>query len=95
MGDAGYVVKGRGNEESLRSASHGAGRVMSRSKARKTITRSMIKSYLAERKITLMGGDTDEAPHVYKPIEQVMAAQSDLVKVIGRFSPRIVRMDGK
>jgi tRNA-splicing ligase RtcB len=42
-----------------------------------------------------MGGDTDEAPHVYKPIEQVMAAQSDLVKVIGRFSPRIVRMDGK
>lgn len=95
MGDAGYVVEGLGNEASLHSASHGAGRLMSRSQARKTITRSMIKSYLGERRITLMGGDTDEAPHVYKPIDQVMAAQTELVKVIGKYSPRIVRMDGK
>ncbi|MCA9889417.1 MAG: RtcB family protein [Anaerolineae bacterium] len=95
MGDAGYVVQGIGNEESLKSASHGAGRVMSRSQARKQITRNMIRAYLKERDVTLFGGDTDEAPHVYKPIDEIIAAQSDLISVVAKFTPRIVRMDGK
>ncbi|MCA9882565.1 MAG: RtcB family protein [Anaerolineae bacterium] len=95
MGDAGYVVQGIGNEESLKSASHGAGRVMSRSQARKQITRNMIRAYLKERDVTLFGGDSDEAPHVYKPIDEIIAAQSDLISVVAKFTPRIVRMDGK
>lgn len=95
MGDAGYVVEGLANEQSLKSASHGAGRIMSRSQARKQITRNMIRSYLKERDITLFGGDTDEAPHVYKRIDDIIAAQDDLIRVVARFTPRIVRMDGK
>ncbi|MAU10992.1 MAG: RNA-splicing ligase RtcB [Anaerolineaceae bacterium] len=95
MGDAGYVVEGLANEQSLKSASHGAGRIMSRSQARKQITRNMIRSYLKDRDVTLFGGDTDEAPHVYKRIDDIIAAQDDLIKVVARFTPRIVRMDGK
>ncbi len=95
MGDAGYVVRGRGVMESINSASHGAGRVMSRRQAKQSITRSQQKSYLQERGIKLMGGDLDEAPQAYKNIEAVIAAQSDLVDVVGQFAPRVVRMDGK
>ncbi|MBP7686887.1 MAG: RtcB family protein [Thermoflexales bacterium] len=92
MGDAGYVVRGRGDAQSINSASHGAGRAMSRKKADETITRHARDTYLRERGVTLLGGAVDESPQAYKPIEQVIAAQSDLVEIIGRFSPRIVRM---
>ncbi len=92
MGDAGYVVRGRGDAQSINSASHGAGRAMSRKKADETITRHARDTYLRERDVTLLGGAVDESPQAYKPIEQVIAAQSDLVEIIGRFSPRIVRM---
>lgn len=95
MGDAGYVVRGRGVMSSINSASHGAGRTMSRSQARKSITASQQKTYLQERGIKLIGGDLDEAPQAYKNIEEVIAAQSDLVDIVGKFTPRIVRMDGK
>lgn len=95
MGDAGYVVRGKGNAQALNSASHGAGRLMSRKQAKQTITKSMRNAYLKQRKITLIGGGLDEAPQAYKPIETVINAQSDLVDVVGRFTPRIVRMDGK
>lgn len=94
MGDAGYVVRGRGVNASLNSASHGAGRVMSRRQAKNTITKSEQKKYLKERGVKLIGGDLDEAPQAYKPIDQVIAAQQDLVDIVGRFAPRIVRMDG-
>lgn len=94
MGDAGYVVRGLGNVESLDSAAHGAGRLMSRKAARRSITAGMQRSYLAERGVKLLGGDLDESPQVYKPIDEVMAAQADLVSVVGKFQPRIVRMDG-
>jgi len=95
MGDAGYVVRGKGNNSAINSASHGAGRLMSRSKARTSITKSMQKKYLKERDITLIGGDLDESPQAYKRIEDVIAAQSELVDIIGEFKPIIVRMDGK
>ncbi len=92
MGDAGYVVRGRGVSESLNSASHGAGRLMSRRQAKETITRSARDGYLRERGVTLLGGGIDESPQAYKPINAVIAAQADLVQIIGRFTPKIVRM---
>ncbi len=95
MGDSGFVVRGKGNNKAINSASHGAGRMFSRSKAKQTITKTMRNNYLKERDITLIGGDLDESPQAYKRIEDVILAQSDLVDVIGEFKPVIVRMDGK
>jgi tRNA-splicing ligase RtcB len=93
MGDPGYVVRGKGNESSINSASHGAGRLMSRTQAFKTIPEERWRSYLADRGVTLMGGSLDEAPMAYKDIEAVVGLQDDLVDLVGRFTPRIVRMD--
>ena len=92
MGDIGYVVRGRGNAESLNSASHGAGRLMSRTEAKETLTKTMRDQYLREKGVTLLGGGLDESPQAYKNINDVIAAQSDLVEVIARFRPRIVMM---
>jgi tRNA-splicing ligase RtcB len=92
MGDAGYLVRGLGVAESLTSASHGAGRLMSRKAALNAISKSTRDDYLKERGVTLLGGGMDESPQAYKPIDTVIAAQHDLVEVIGKFSPRIVRM---
>ncbi|MCE1252311.1 MAG: RtcB family protein [Anaerolineae bacterium] len=92
MGDAGYVVRGRGNQASLDSASHGAGRLMSRKAAINLISKSTRDAYLKQRNITLLGGGLDESPQAYKPITQVIAAQQELVEIVGRFMPRIVRM---
>ena len=92
MGDVGYVVRGRGNADSLNSASHGAGRLMSRTKAFETLTKTMRDQYLREKGVTLLGGGLDESPQAYKNINEVIAAQSELVEVIARFRPRIVMM---
>ncbi|GAB1472434.1 RtcB family protein [Chloroflexota bacterium] len=92
MADAGYLVRGRGVSESLQSASHGAGRRMSRKAAINSISKHERDDYLKERNITLLGGGIDESPQAYKQIEDVIAAQHDLVEVLGKFTPRIVRM---
>ncbi len=92
MGDAGYVVRGRGVSESLESASHGAGRRMSRKAAINSISKRERDDYLKERGVTLLGGGIDESPQAYKPIDEVITAQHDLVDVIGKFTPKIVRM---
>jgi tRNA-splicing ligase RtcB len=92
MGDAGYVVRGRGVSDSLESASHGAGRLMSRKVAINSISKLARDEYLKERGVTLLGGGMDESPQAYKPIDSVIAAQQDLVDVLGKFTPRIVRM---
>ncbi len=92
MGDAGYLVRGKGASAGLDSASHGAGRLMSRTAALNSISKLARDSYLKERGVTLLGGGLDESPQAYKPIDQVIAAQQELVDVIGKFSPRIVRM---
>ena len=92
MGDAGYVVRGNGVAASINSASHGAGRKMSRRSATDSITKTMRDRYLQERGVTLLGGGLDESPQAYKDIESVIAAQSDLVEIVGKFSPKIVRM---
>ncbi|MGI8905728.1 MAG: RtcB family protein [Candidatus Sumerlaeaceae bacterium] len=97
MGDPGFVVRGKGNAKSLNSASHGAGRRLSRKAAKASITRHQIKSYLAERGVELISAGVDEAPMAYKNIHEVMAAQQDLVQPIATFRPRMVLMatDGK
>jgi tRNA-splicing ligase RtcB len=92
MGDPGYVVKGKGLGESINSASHGAGRKLGRKAAISAITRKMRDEYLQQRGVTLLGGGLDESPQAYKDIEVVIAAQNDLVEVMGKFTPRIVKM---
>jgi len=88
----GFLVRGKGEEEALNSASHGAGRQMSRTQAIKTLKSSDIKAVLSDHGIELIGAGKDEAPMAYKDIHQVMAAQGDLVDVVAIFTPKIVRM---
>jgi len=93
MIDPGYIVTGKGNPNSLFSASHGAGRKMSRKKAKESITGSELKKRLKQNGVTTIGGNVDEAPMTYKNIEEVMRSQKDLVNIEGKFYPQIVRMD--
>jgi len=89
----GFIVEGTGNCLSLQSASHGAGRVMSRSACKNSLTKSAMLKDLEEHGVELIGGALDESPRAYKDIHRVMKLQEELVHVLGIFSPRIVRMD--
>ena len=93
MSSPAFIVRGKGIAQSLQSASHGAGRKLSRQKARSTVTRSAMNKHLKQMNIDLIGGGPDEAPLAYKDIHEVMRNQQDLVESIGTFLPRIVRMD--
>jgi len=90
----GFIVKGRGEIAAVNSASHGAGRLMSRSRAQESITQKAMKDELRKHGVTLMGGGLDEAPFAYKDINVVMQSQASLVDIVGRFMPRIVKMEG-
>lgn len=90
----GFLVRGKGNPDSINSASHGAGRAMSRTMAKKTLSPEEVEMHLREVGIELIGAGLDEAPMAYKDITKVMEAQKDLVDVVGMFIPRIVRMCG-
>src|SRR5262249_57332087 len=92
MAAPGFVVRGRGEQASLESASHGAGRVMSRTAARKRFRWDEVTPLLERAQVRLLAAGIDENPLVYKPIEEVMAAQADLVDVVATFHPRIVPM---
>ncbi len=92
MAAPGFLVRGKGEPTSLRSASHGAGRTMSRKRALETFEWEKVDRVLKERGVRLMSAGLDEAPGVYKDIHRVMAAQSDLVDILGRFDPRLVKM---
>ena len=92
MASPGFVVRGRGQPDSLNSAAHGAGRRMSRTQAHKTLSWKEAKVVLQERGVTLISAGLDEVPMVYKDIHQVMAAQADLVEVLGQFEPKLVKM---
>jgi tRNA-splicing ligase RtcB len=92
MGDPGYVVRGKGVVQSINSASHGAGRKMGRRAAMQAITKTERDRYLQQRGVTLLGGGLDESPQAYKDIESVIEAQRELIEVVGKFEPRIVRM---
>ena len=90
----GFIVKGKGEPASLNSASHGAGRKMSRSKAIANITHEALRAELKNHGVKLIGGGLDEAPFAYKDINEVMQCQTTLVDVLGKFYPAIVQMDG-
>ncbi|RYZ17626.1 MAG: RtcB family protein, partial [Chitinophagaceae bacterium] len=90
----GFIVKGKGEMASVNSASHGAGRRMSRTAALQSISEAALREQLQREGVTLLGGGLDEAPMAYKDIHSVMKAQRALVDVVGTFQPRIVRMDG-
>ncbi len=94
MADPAYVVRGKGQPESLMSASHGAGRAMSRKKAKDKYNFRSIQKTLEKRGIRILSAGADEVPGVYKNIERVMAEQQDLVEVVARFDPKIVKMCG-
>jgi tRNA-splicing ligase RtcB len=92
MASPGFVVSGKGNAESLNSAAHGAGRVMSRTQANKTFNWKKVNEFLREQGVTLISAGLDEVPMAYKNIREVMAAQSDLVTILGQFDPKLVKM---
>ncbi len=92
MATPGYVVRGKGNPDALNSASHGAGRAMSRKKATETYTWASAKSMLAAAGVTVLSAGVDEVPMVYKNIHEVMRAQRDLVETLARFDPKLVKM---
>ena len=82
MGTRSYVVRGLGNAESLHSASHGAGRKMSRGEAKRQFSVKDLAEQTAGVECRKDGGVLDEIPGAYKPIEQVMEYQKDLVEIV-------------
>lgn len=82
MGARSFIVRGLGNEESFCSCSHGAGRVMSRTQAKKMVSLEEHRKATADVECRKDEGVIDETPSAYKPIEKVMTAQKDLVEVV-------------
>lgn len=87
MGTSSYIVRGLGNEESYRSCSHGAGRVMSRGAARREITSNVFAASLADTHSRASMSYVDEAPGVYKDIHLVVERQLDLIEVMHTLDP--------
>ena len=94
MASSGFIVKGKGETASINSASHGAGRKMSRTAALKSVTHKELNEVLVKQGVKLLGGGLDEAPFAYKDIHEVIKAQTALVETVGVFHPKIVKMDG-
>ena len=92
MASPAFVVRGKGKEESMKSASHGAGRVMSRTQALRTFSWDDVKQQLDKAGVTLLSSGLDEVPGVYKNIHEVMDFQRDLVEILATFHPRLVKM---
>ena len=82
MGARSYIVRGKGNPESFHSCSHGAGRMMSRRKARENISLDEHKKATEGVECKKDASVLDESPSAYKDIDKVMAAQSDLVDIV-------------
>jgi tRNA-splicing ligase RtcB len=88
----GFLVRGKGEVNAIHSASHGAGRQLSRTKAIQHISKTEMDAILKLNEVTLIGAGLDEAPMAYKDINLVMASQRDLVDVVAKFTPKMVRM---
>jgi tRNA-splicing ligase RtcB len=89
MGSPSYIVRGKGNPESLESCSHGAGRRMGRNVARKAITQSEFQESVAGTFSKASMNYVDEAPGAYKDIDTVIARQLDLVEIVHKLTPII------
>jgi tRNA-splicing ligase RtcB len=92
MATPGFVVRGKGIPESMNSASHGAGRRLSRTMTKNSYTWNDGKKFLASHDVVLISAGLDEVPMAYKDIHSVMAAQADLVEIVARFDPKLVKM---
>ncbi|WP_328318971.1 RtcB family protein [Streptomyces sp. NBC_00388] len=84
MGTGSYIVKGLGNEKAFNSASHGAGRKMSRNAAKRRFTTRDLEEQTQGVECRKDSGVVDEIPGAYKPIEQVIERQRDLVEVVAK-----------
>lgn len=82
MGTRSYIVRGKGNPESLCSCAHGAGRLMSRTEAKRRFSRADLERQTAGIECRKDAGVIDEIPGAYKPIDEVMRQQEDLVDVV-------------
>jgi tRNA-splicing ligase RtcB len=82
MGTRSYVVRGLGNTQSFHSASHGAGRRMSRTQAKQAYSTADLRKQTAHVECRKDRGVLDELPRAYKDIEKVMAQQQDLVEIV-------------
>lgn len=91
MGTSSYIVEGLGNKDSFESCSHGAGRKMSRSKAKEKLSLEEEQAKMGDIIGKPRGvGDLDEAPGAYKDIDEVMENQKDLVKILTKLTPLAV-----
>jgi len=90
MGTASYIVRGLGSQESFESASHGAGRRMSRGAAKRKFSLEDLKEQMAGIEARKDAGVIDEIPSAYKDIEQVMRNQSDLVEIVATLKQVLV-----
>jgi len=82
MGARSFIVRGKGNPQSLCSCAHGAGRLMSRTEAKKRFSAADVERQTAGVECRKDSGVVDEIPGAYKPIDEVMENQSDLVEVV-------------
>lgn len=89
MRDGSFIVKGKGNPDSLFSSSHGAGRILGRAQAKKELDLELFGMQMEGIQANVSQATLDESPDAYKPIEEVMEAQKDLVEVIARVKPII------
>jgi len=95
MGTPSYLVEGLGNKESLWSSSHGAGRVSSRTQAKKNHREDEYRKFLKEKDILTIGVARDETNQCYKDIDRVMDLQEGtLVETVAKMQPRVVIMGG-
>jgi tRNA-splicing ligase RtcB len=90
QGTASYIVRGKGNRESFMSCSHGAGRVMSRKEAKRTL--NLEEEIRKMNELGVIHGirnidDLDEVASAYKDIDVVMASQTDLVDIVMKLTP--------
>lgn len=92
MATPAFIVRGKGNAESMNSAAHGAGRLMSRKKAKEKFNFKDEVEKITASGVKLLSAGVDEVPGVYKDIHKVMAQQEDLVEKVARFDPRLVKM---
>lgn len=89
MGVGSYIVRGKGNPDSFNSCSHGAGRLMSRTQAKKVISVEQHGRDTAGVECRKDAGIVDESPAAYKPLDAVMAAQADLVEIVHKLRPLV------
>jgi tRNA-splicing ligase RtcB len=95
MASPGFLVRGLGNPESLNSSAHGAGRIMSRREAKRTLSyRDDVVNLAGSKGVVVLRAGRDESPKVYKEITQVLDRQKDCVEILGQFYPKIVVMAG-